>query len=86
MSDHEERRVNSFTDRDFGRLESEVVALKAQNVRLENQIEKMDAKIDVLVKAITEAQGGWKMLVMVGAASATVSTLITKFVIWFKGG
>lgn len=83
---YEERRVNTFTDRDFGRLESEVVALKAQNARLEHQMDVMDAKIDVLVKAITEAQGGRKMLVMVGAASAAVATLITKFVIWLKGG
>ncbi len=86
MSEHGERRVNSFTDRDFGRLESEVVALKAQNVRLENQIEKMDAKIDVLVTAITEAKGGWKMLLAIGTSSAAVGAFVAKFIMWLKGG
>jgi phage shock protein A len=83
---YEHERRSSVSDRDFGRLESEVVALKAQNARLENQIERMDAKIDVLVTAITEAKGGWKMLLAVGSASAIVATSITKFIVWFKGG
>ena len=81
-----DRREDSFSGRDFGRLEAEVVALKAQNVRLEKQIETMDRKIDVLVTAITEAKGGWKMLLAVGSASAIVATSVTKFILWFKGG
>lgn len=81
----EERRVNSFTDRDFGRLETEVVGLKAQNVRLENRIEELNRKVDLLVSAVTEAKGGWKMLLAVGAASASIGAVVSKMVLWIKG-
>ena len=74
-----------ISERDFGRIEAEVVGLKAQNVRLESQIALLNSKVDLLVSAVTEAKGGWKMLLAVGAASATMATLVTKSIMWIKG-
>ena len=82
----EDMRKNDISGRDFGRLEAEVMSLKIQNSRLEHQIDVLNTKVDVLVTAITEAKGGWKMLLAVGSASAIIATAITKSVIWIKGG
>lgn len=76
----------SISERDFGRLEAEVIGLKAQYARIEKNQERMDEKIDLLVTAITEAKGGWRMLMAVGAASAAIATLLTKIIIWLKSG
>ena len=71
--------------RDFGRLEAEVVALKAQNARLEVNQERMNEKLDLLVQAVTEAKGGWRMLMMVGSASAVIGAGMAKLVLFLKG-
>ncbi len=78
--------MSTFTDRDFGRLEAEVVALKAQNARLEANQERMNEKLDVLVTAVTEAKGGWQMLLAIGSAAAATGAIVTKLIIWMKGG
>lgn len=75
----------SIDPRDFGRLEAEVIALKAQNTRLEDQIKRQGEKLDILVQAVTEAKGGWKMLMLVGAASASAGALVAKTVGLLKG-
>ena len=81
-----DRREDSVSGRDFGRLEAEVKMLQAQNVEFKVSHQRMNDKLDVLVTAITEAKGGWKMLLAVGSASAIVATSVTKFIVWFKGG
>jgi len=75
----------SIDPRDFGRLEAEVIALKAQNLRLEDQIARQGEKLDILVQAVTEAKGGWKMLMLVGAASASAGALVAKIITILKG-
>lgn len=71
--------------RDFGRLEGEVIALKAQNARLEETQRLMNEKLDLLVTAVTEAKGGWKMLLMIGSCAAAVGAITTKLILWIKG-
>ena len=85
MSDMD-RREDGVSGRDFGRLEAEVKMLQLQNVEFKVSHQRMNDKLDVLVTAITEAKGGWKMLLAVGSASAIIATAITKSVIWIKGG
>ena len=81
-----DRREDGVSGRDFGRLEAEVKMLQLQNVEFKISHQRMNDKLDVLVTAITEAKGGWKMLLAVGSASAIIATAITKSVIWIKGG
>ena len=75
-----------ISGRDFGRIEADVNALKAQCARLEANQERGNAKLDVLVQAVTEAKGGWKMLMMVGSAAAVIGAAMSKLVLWAKGG
>jgi len=81
-----DRRENGVSGRDFGRLEAEVKTLQAQNVEFKLSHQRMNDKLDLLVTAITEAKGGWKMLLAIGSASAIIATSMTKLLIWFKGG
>jgi hypothetical protein len=81
-----ERRQDSISGRDFGRLETEVIGLKAQNVRLESEIKELRDDVRTLLEAVTEAKGGWKMLLMIGSASAAIGASAAKMAAWFKGG
>ena len=58
MSDH-------IDPRDFGRLEAEVAALN-------KSVEAMAADLKAVRSALDAAGGGWRVLVAVGAASATL--------------
>lgn len=72
------------TDRDFGRLEAEVIALKVQNTELKADIKELRADIQGLVDAVSEAKGGWKVLFAIGTASAGAGALLVKIVTFFK--
>ena len=80
------RRNSDISDREFGYLQSEVQGLKLQNARLEKNQEVMNDKIDLLVHAVTEAKGGWKMIMMVGSASTAMGVFLAKIPLFFKGG
>ncbi len=84
--DDMDRRQDSFSGRDFGRLEAEVIGLKAQNVRLESEIKELRDDVRTLLDAVTEAKGGWKMLLLIGSSSAAVGAGVAKMVAWLKGG
>ena len=45
----------------------------------------MNEKLDLLVTAVTEAKGGWKMLLMIGSCAAAVGAITTKLILWIKG-
>lgn len=79
MSEHE------VSARDFGRLESDVLALKVQNTELKLEIRELRADVRTLLDAVTEAKGGWKMLMAVGSASAIIGATMSKLVLWLKG-
>lgn len=64
---------DSQIHRDIGRLEGQVRAM-------ESQIVDMKTKIDVMHEAITTAKGGWKTLLWVGGASASLGALVAKIV------
>ena len=59
--------------REYGKMEAKVEALT-------QEVAQLNAKVDRLLEAVTEARGGWKTLIMVGAAvSAIVGWLSSTF-------
>ena len=74
----------NVTDRDFGRLEAEVIALKVQNTELKADIKQLRADIQGLVDPVSEAKGGWKVLFAIGTASAGAGALLVKIITFFK--
>lgn len=57
--------------RDIGNLQARVTVL-------EGQIKDMNAKLDVLLAAVTEAKGGFRLVLVVGTLGAAVGGLLLK--------
>jgi hypothetical protein len=68
--------VTEIDPRDFGHLEAQVVSLtelvKAQTVAMA----VMAIRLDALNATLTEARGGWRMLMLLGGAAAALGSLI----------
>ena len=57
----------------------------ARIAALEKDVTRMEEKLDRILETLSEAKGGWKMLMMVGGASATIGGLIaTLLAKWLK--
>lgn len=65
--------------RDIGKLEAQVASLGNALAHLTNKIDTLDSKIDEMDKMLSEAKGGWKMLVILSSVSAAIGGLIVKF-------
>ena len=65
--------------REFGRLEGAVAALKSELDSVKIKQAQMDAKLDIVLAKLTEAKGGWKVLMALGGAGATLGAVITWF-------
>jgi hypothetical protein len=65
--------------REFGRLEGAVVSVKAELDQVRARQATMDDKLDMVLEKLTEAKGGWRMLMLLGGAGASLGALITWF-------
>lgn len=64
--------ADEINPRDFGRLESEVESLK-ELVRAQTAaIAALNAQMATLNAMLSEARGGWRTLVWIGGAAASV--------------
>lgn len=65
-----------ISPREFGRLESEVAALtelvEAQTIAMQG----MKAQLDSMNQTLTEARGGWRMLMVVGGGMASLGAAL----------
>lgn len=66
--------------REFGRLEGAVSALKTELDSVKVKQAQMDIKLDLVLDKLSEAKGGWRALMLLGGAGATLGGLITWFV------
>lgn len=77
--------MSDFDLQEFGRLQAEVSALRRDNDRLLEALLKLTTKIEGIERQLSEAKGGWKVLMVVGGASATLGGFITSLVSHFLG-
>jgi predicted secreted protein len=61
--------MNEIDPRDFGSLEARVA-------ELENKVDNMSKKLDTILVTLTEAKGGWRMLMGVAGAAAAGATAL----------
>ena len=66
--------------REFGRLEGAVSALKTELDSVKLKQAQMDVKLDLVLDKLSEAKGGWRALMLLGGAGATLGGVITWFV------
>lgn len=70
MSDAEVQRV-------IGRLEAQVTALTNLVAALTAKMERVENKLDDVEKTLSEARGGWRVLMWVGGASGSVGAAVS---------
>jgi len=63
-------------ERDIGHMEAEIK-------NLTTAVSELTRKVDDITATLAEARGGWRTLMWVSGASATIGGLIAKFAPWF---
>lgn len=58
--------------RDLGRMEAQITALIFQ-------VSVLNDKVDAIDKTLSEARGGWRMLLAVGGVAGTAGGLLSKY-------
>ena len=71
--------VTVIDPREFGRLENSVDNLKKEVDEIKVKQAQMDLKIDMVLERLSEAKGGWRALMLLGGAGATLGGLVTWF-------
>lgn len=74
--------------RDIGRHDAQIEALERDVKRMREEMHEMRTEFTAELRAInatlSEARGGWKIMMMVGGASATIGALSYKIVSAFQ--
>ena len=69
--------------RDLGKMGAQIEGLAKQLSTLTEELRRTNEKLDGVQRDLDMASGGWKTLVAVGAAAATVGGLIATFLPMF---
>jgi hypothetical protein len=69
---------------EFGRLQAEVSALRRDMDRMAHVLDDMNQTLTEVQRELSEARGGWKTMMLLGGASATLGALIVKGVTFFS--
>lgn len=62
--------MSTIDPQEFGRLQAQVETLIAA-------VEKLESKVDGMSKQMSEASGGWKVLMAIGGASSVLGGAAT---------
>lgn len=61
-------------------LHREVGRIEGQVAGLDRRLSDMQTKVDEMHKLLMQAQGGWRVMVMVGSMSAVIGAGVTKII------
>ena len=70
---------------EIGKLQEQVAAVRRDNDRMADSLERIEKDVREMAAVIHEAKGGWKVLVGVAGASGVLGGLITSSWHWFLG-
>lgn len=68
---------------EYGEMKGAVKALQQQIVAVTTKQVEMDLKLDLVLSKLSEARGGWKMLMLLGGSGASFGAWVTYV---FTGG
>ncbi|RTL40572.1 MAG: hypothetical protein EKK53_15400 [Burkholderiales bacterium] len=69
--------ADSIDPRDFGRLEAKVETLEMLVAEQTETLKRMADRLEAMSELLSQARGGWRTLMWVGGAVATVASAIT---------
>ncbi len=64
---------------EFGELKGSVAALRRDADEMARRQTIMDGKLDQVLERLSEAKGGWRALMLLGGAGATLGGAVTWF-------
>jgi len=53
---------------------------------LDERLKKVEGKLDSIISTLSEAKGGWRMLMIVGGMAGVVGAFLTKIASWLPLG
>ena len=62
-----------ISERDFGNLESKVQSIEEDVTEVKNDVKQ-------ILKELSGAQGGWRMLTLLGGGAAVIGGLVVKYI------
>lgn len=62
---------------EYGELRGKVAAMQTQISEIQSQQAATNAKLDQVLAKLSEARGGWKMMMALGGAAATLGGAVT---------
>jgi prefoldin subunit 5 len=77
--------MSDFDPKEFGRLQAQVEQLLESNRLLTESVSTMSTAIQAMQLQMAEAKGGWKVLMLIGGASASAGGLISWVVTHLTG-
>lgn len=80
------REIQEMDDRAFGRLEGRFDGMEKTVADIKSHVDKIDTNLTEMNNMLSQAQGGWKMLMWVSGFSAGVGAAVAKFFMMLKGG
>lgn len=77
--------MGDIDPQEFGRLEAEVAGLRRDNDRLIGLLERLEGRLKSIEDQLAQANGGWKVIMAIGGASATAGGVLSWLLSHFAG-
>ena len=74
------------TARELATHASDIKHLQDDMDRMLENMKAMQATLTAIDKTLSEAKGGWKVLMLVGGASSVMGAGLVQLVNWYAGG
>ncbi len=74
------------TARELATHASDIKHLQDDMDKMLENMKAMQATLTAIDKTLSEARGGWKVLMLVGGASSVVGAGLVQLVNWYAGG
>lgn len=69
--------MSDIDPQEFGRLQAEVIALRRDNDRMLELLDKLTTTVDSINDKLSEAKGGWRLLMLLGGSAATLGGVLS---------
>lgn len=79
-----ERDYTMIDPVEFGEIKGAVSALQVQMSDLKARHAVTNAKLDLVLEKLSEAKGGWRVLMLLGGAASALGAGLTWLVTYFK--
>ena len=81
-----DRRQELDMVREIATHSSDIRHIQDDMDKMLEQMKVMQATLTSINETLSEAKGGWRVLMLVGGVSGTVGAALVKLVYWYSGG